>query len=206
MSKYENNYSTCQNIDLKQILTNGEYIIWSGKPKQSAFIINQALTMFPFALLWLLFDSIFIIGTFSSPVPKEIIIFLIFFFAIHLTPVWIWLSNVLTSKKKWNNTKYAITDRRIIIITGFIGMSYESIYYQDISNVNLKISIIDKLLHVGDIYFYTNNNGSVSFLDIENVYEIYPKIQKIVLDIQTDINFPNNLRPDENNGYNTKYN
>ena len=42
-------------------------------------------------------------------------------------------------------------------------------------------------------------------INIEKPHEIYPRLQKIVLDIQTDIEYPNALRPDENPGYNTKY-
>lgn len=45
----------------------------------------------------------------------------------------------------------------------------------------------------------------MTILDVENPYEIYGKLQNIVLDIQTDIEFPNAYRPDENPGYNTKY-
>ena len=69
-------------------------------------------------------------------------------------------------------------------------------------------------LIVGDIYFHLGNNvasnsngtSKTAFLDIENVRDIYSKLQKIVLDIQTDMEYPNALRPDENPGYNTKYN
>lgn len=131
--------------------------------------------------------------------------FIIPFFALHLMPVWIWLSNVLTAKKNWENTEYYVTDKRIIIESGFIGMNYQTIYYKDIKNVYLRIGVIDKLLKVGDIYFDINQNRTQFFLDLENPYELYTKLQKIVLDIQTDIEFPNNLRPNENNGYNTKY-
>ena len=94
-------------------------------------------------------------------------------------------------------------------------MDYQSIYYKDISDVKLKITAIDKMLNVVDIYFInkniipTNNKNAtipVAFLDVKEAYKIYPKIQKVVLDIQTDIEYPNNLRPQENDGYNTKYN
>ena len=44
-------------------------------------------------------------------------------------PVWIWLSNGLTAKKNWENTEYYVTDKRIIIESGFIGMNYQTIYY-----------------------------------------------------------------------------
>lgn len=193
-------------------MTEGEQVLWSGKPKKSAFLINNILTMLPFALIWLLFDSIFIIAFVSSGSPKEMILPIILFFAFHLMPVWIWLGNVLTANKKWKNTKYYVTDKRIIVQTGIISANYDTIYYKDIKNVSLKVGIIDKLLKVGDIYIDTGSiltssskNIMMTFLDVENPYEIYGKLQKIVLDIQTDIEFPNAYRPDENLGYNTKY-
>ena len=205
MSKYENMNSEFVPMNLEKIIVEGEEVIWSGKPKKSAFIINKVLTMLPIAIIWLLFDSGFIIAFLSSG-ETGMLWFIVPFFAFHLMPVWIWLSNVLTANKKWKNTEYAITDKRIIISSGFIGMDYQSIYYKDIENVHLKISVIDKILKVGDIYFDTTDKVKPAFLDVENAYEIYPKLQKVVLDIQTDIEFPNNLRPKENDGYNTKYN
>ena len=206
MSKYEKSVSfNTSSVNFENMLTQGEELIWSSKPKKSAFIINKSLTMLPIALIWLLFDSTFIVAMFSSNMPKGSLFFIIPFFAPHLMPVWIWLSNVLTAKKRWDNTQYAVTNKRIIINTGFIGMDYQTIYYKDIKNVNLKVGVIDKLLGVGDIHFTLNQGTSQSFLDIENAYEIYPKLQKVVLDIQTDIEFPNDLRPDENHGYNTNY-
>ena len=211
MSKYEKfmDYES----DLSNPLVEGETLIWSAKPKKGAFIINKVLTMMPFALLWLGFDSAFLIPMIASGQITKILFFVVPFFALHLMPVWIWLGNVITAGQRWKNTKYYVTDKRIILQTGLVDMNYQTIYYKDIKNVNLKIGMIDKLLGVGDIYFdlgtYRTNDGSKiirhSFLDIENPHEIYPKLQKIVLDIQTDIEYPNALRPDENPGYNTKY-
>lgn len=195
-------------------LVEGEKVLWSAKPKKSAFIINKILVMMPFALMWLLFDSMFIIPISKSEEIVDMLFYIIPFFAIHLMPVWIWLGNCLTANKRWKNTKYYITDKRIIIQTGIVGASYETIYYKDIKNINLKIGVIDKILGVGDIYIdtgavMTTKNGTRSvnsiILDIENPYEIYPKLQKIVLDIQADIEFPNAYRPSENLGYNTEY-
>lgn len=212
MSKYNKimNYGS----DLANPLVDGEELIWSSKPKKSAYIINQILIMMPFALLWLVFDSFFIIVLIGSGQINSMLFFVIPFFALHLMPVWIWLGNIITSNRKWKNTKYYITDKRIIIQNGLISENFQTIYYKDIKNVNLRIGLIDKLLNVGDIYFdlghYSGNqNTSVvraAFLDIENVREIYPKLQKIVMDIQTDIEYPNALRPNNNPGYDTKYN
>lgn len=214
MLKYDK-ITNYQNNDLSSpLLIEGENLIWSAKPKKSAFIVNKVLAMMPFALVWLLFDLAFLIPMISSGQINEMLFIIIPFFVIHLLPVWIWLGNVVTANKRWKNTKYYVTDKRIMIQTGFIGTDYQTIYYKDIKNVNLRIGIIDKLLGVGDVYFelgnFLNYNTKVSamkvaFLDVENPYEIYPKLQKIVLDIQTDIEYPNALRTDENYGYNTKY-
>ena len=86
-------------INVNDVLVNGESIIWSGKPKKSAYIINKFFTMLPFAIIWLMFDSIFIISFIASGSFMEMLWFIIPFFALHLMPVWIWLSNVLTDKK-----------------------------------------------------------------------------------------------------------
>ena len=205
MSKYEQANKNFEKINVNDILVSDESIIWNGKPKKSAYIINKVITMLPIALIWLIFDSTFIISFISLGNFMEMLWFIIPFFALHLMPVWIWLGNVLTAKKNWENTEYYVTNKRIIIISGFIGMNYQTIFYKDINNVHLRIGIIDKLLKVGDIYFDTSENKMQFFLDLENPYALYTKLQKIVFDIQTDIEFPNNLRPNENNGYNTKY-
>ena len=209
MSKYDHFVNT--NYSLRTPLVEGEKVIWDAKPKKSAFIINQILIMMPFALLWLGFDSIFIFALLAADeLPKQILFFVIPFFAIHLMPVWIWLGNVISANRKWVNTVYYVTDKRIIIQSGFIGIDYTTIYFKDITNVSLKVGAIDKLLGVGDIHFDLKpSSGGArvnSFLDIKNPYAIYPKLQKIVLDIQTDIEYPNALRPEENPGYNTTYN
>ena len=195
-------------------LVEGETLIWKAKPKKSAFIINKSITMAPFAILWLAFDSSFITMMFKSETPTEMLWFIIPFFALHLMPVWIWLANVLTASRKWKNTSYYVTDKRIIIENGFVAGNFQTIYYKDLTNVSLHLGVIDKMLGVGDIYLetvggnYVQNGRNLvaqTFLDIENPQEIYPKLQKIVMDIQTDIEYPNALRPGENPGYNTKY-
>lgn len=202
MSKYNN-----KNYQFTSPLVEGEKVLWDSKPKKNAFILNQILTIMPFALIWLLFDSMFIVAMLSTGELTEFFYIIIPFFVFHLMPVWMWLVNVFTANRKWINTVYYITDKRIIIQSGFIGIDYKTIYFKDIKNVTLSVGFVDKLLGVGDIHFYLNNNhGTNSFLDIKNPYEVYPKIQKIVLDMQTDMTYPNALRPEENPGYNTQYN
>ena len=122
MSKY-NNFNTKENpLNIKDVLVEGEEIIWEGKPKKNVYILNQIAVMFPFAFIWLLVDGGIIAMMIASGEIKEMLWFVIPFFAIHLMPVWIWLSNLLTANKKWKNTVYALTNKRIIMSSGFIGL------------------------------------------------------------------------------------
>lgn len=121
------------------------------------------------------------------------------------------LANVLSASKRWRNTEYAITDKRVILRNGLIGYNYQSIDYVEIDKVDLRVGIIDRMLNVGDIYITVNGrrgrgNMETALLDIEDAFGIYKMLQKTVLDIKSDIYYSNNLRPKENSGYQTSYN
>ena len=214
MNKYYGNANISYN-DIEGQLMPDESIIWKGIPKKSAFIINSSITMMPFALLWLGFDSFFIIGASQAEGFGGMGLFFIVFFAFHLMPVWIWLYNVVTAHGRWKNTQYAVTNKRIIIRNGLIGYQYNSIYYTDISNVSLQVGVIDRMLGVGDIRIALNHAigttkkgnpvNTTSILDIENPDHVMQIVQKTILDMQTDIHYPNALRPEVNPGYHTEY-
>lgn len=211
MAKLDENYFKIEpsGRDLKNIedvIGSDEQILWSGKPKKRAFLINAFTKMLPIALIWLLFDGAFIglmIGTMDE-IPAPVKIFMVVFFLFHLMPVWIWLSNVLTANRQHENLEYAFTNKRIIIKSGIIGIDFKNIYYSEIDSVNLRVGLVDRIEKVGDIYIKSIGGANVLY-DLENPYSLTEKLQKIVVDIKTDIQFPNNLRPAENDGYSTKY-
>lgn len=211
MAKLDENYFKIDpsGRDLKNIedvIGSDEQILWSGKPKKRAFLINAFTKMLPIALIWLLFDGAFIglmIGTMDE-IPAPVKIFMVVFFLFHLMPVWIWLSNVLTANRQHENLEYAFTNKRIIIKSGIIGIDFKNIYYSEIDSVNLRVGLVDRIEKVGDIYIKSIGGANVLY-DLENPYTLAEKLQKIVVDIKTDIQFPNNLRPAENDGYSTKY-
>ena len=210
MAKLDENYFKIDpsGRDLKNIedvIGSDEQILWSGKPKKRAFLINAFTKMLPIALIWLLFDGAFIglmIGTMDE-IPASVKIFMAVFFLFHLMPVCIWLSNVLTANRQHENLEYAFTNKRIIIKSGIIGIDFKNIYYSEIDSVNLRVGLVDRIEKVGDIYIKSIGGANVLY-DLENPYTLTEKLQKIVVDIKTDIQFPNNLRPAENDGYSTK--
>jgi len=193
------------------VLSAGEAVLWRGKPKKSAFIATKSLTMLPIAVIWLILDMNFI-G--ASVMGGEMLFFIIPFFALHMMPVWIWLANVITASRRWKNTNYYVTNRRIIIQGGFLAVNETSLFYKDLRNAQVRIGILDKLFHTGDIVFddgtWTQvgrrNRPQLHMLeDLEEPQQVYTRIQRIILDMQTDMEYPNAYRPAENPGYNTEY-
>lgn len=211
MAKLDENYfkidpSSRDLKNIEDVIGSDEQILWSGKPKKRAYLINAFTKMLPIALIWLLFDGAFIglmIGTMDE-IPTSVKTFMVVFFLFHLMPVWIWLSNVLTANRQHENLEYAFTNKRIIIKSGIIGIDFKNIYYSEIDSVNLRVGLVDRIEKVGDIYIKSIGGANVLY-DLENPYTLAEKLQKIVVDIKTDIQFPNNLRPAENDGYSTKY-
>lgn len=209
MAKLDENYFKTNSSDIQTIeemVGPDEQILWRGKPKKRAYLINAFTKMLPIALIWLIFDGGFIglmIGTMDE-IPAPVKIFMAVFFLFHLAPVWIWLSHVLTANRQHENLEYAFTQKRIIIKSGIIGIDFKNIYYSEIDSVNLRVGLVDRIEKVGDIYIKSIGGANVLY-DLENPYSLTEKLQKIVVDIKTDIQFPNNLRPAENDGYSTKY-
>ncbi len=209
MSKYD--MDTVYTGSRNPALMPDETVLFELKPKKNAFVLNKSLTLAPIALIWLALDSFIITKMFSHGAFDEMWLFMIPFFALHLMPVWLWLGSTLTANRRWKNTVYYVTDRRLLIQAGFVAQDLETVYYKDIRNVQLRRGVIDMMLGVGDVHFdlgMTDSKGrpaTKAFLDIENPQEVYNHVQKIVMDIQTDIHYPNGLRPEENPGYRTKY-
>lgn len=209
MAKYsEKNFKIDNSMRINNIddfIGTDEEVLLRMKAKKAPFIWSRILNMLPFVLIWLIFDGVFIglIASNVSNMPIGLIIFLVFFFLLHLLPFWIWLKNVLTASAQHKNIEYAFTNKRIIIRSGLI-IDVDNISYADIVSVNLKVGIIDRWCKVGDIYITTKSRTFVLW-DIENPYAVVNQLQKITNDIKADIYFPNALRPEENKGFQTKY-
>lgn len=59
MKKYDENYfydNTNQN-NIDDLILEDEQLLWRGKPKKKAYILNSILKMMPIALLWLAIDG-----------------------------------------------------------------------------------------------------------------------------------------------------
>ena len=200
------------NNELKKLIEEGEKILYEGKPNKKCFIFESIFNpMMPFAILWGIFDFGILGSTIFLSDEKGILFFLIPFMLLHLMPVWIYLGGVLVTIKKYKNTYYIVTDSGIYISGGAFTKTYNHKPFAELSHVDLHRGIFDQIFNVGDIITtssnFTRNNksASMSISSVSNYIDIYNLVKKLQKDIYTDVMYPNNKRPKENNGYKTEY-
>ena len=193
---------------IEDILTKDEEIILKLKPETRVFILEGFLKGLPLALIWAAFDTVMIyfLITKSGLIEENpnMIWFLVFFFGLHLVPVWLWIANIVKRVAGFKNVEYALTDKRAIVRSGVIGIDFKFIYYTDIESVNVKVGILERIFNVGDVVIKSKTQ-TVVFDDITTPYMYSGRIIDTVRDLKADVYFPNDLRPEENHGYNTKY-
>ncbi len=183
-------------------LEPGESILWKGKPNKKCFIWSAFLRLLPFALLWLLFDG-FALGMifgFMQGIPWFVYFIFVIFFLFHLIPVWAWIASIFSAKKRQEIEEYAFTETRIFIRKGFIGSSTVSVPYVSLTSLNLRIGLLEKIFHVGDIYIVAGKEKYV-LEDLEHPEFLFSRLQEISHQVKTDILYPNAYRPKENPGY-----
>lgn len=192
-----------------------ETIFWVGRPKQVPFLA-QGIPFLIVGLVWLFFDSFFIMGIGSVGAAFDGMGgFLAVFFLFHLAPFWLSLANMLRLLLVYKNTRYAYTNKRMMFRTGFFGIDFKAVDYDKIQNLEVNVGPLEKLFNVGSIRAFSGqfaSNGEHGtravfdcFKAIDDPYGVFKAIKKVSVDIKTDWNYPNNLRPEENSGYKTTY-
>lgn len=199
--------------EFNDILDSGERILWSDKPHLMIHIMS-GIPLFLFGLAWGAFDMFFIMGFRAFDGGIGFTGFFSIFMLIHMMPFWLGIGNMIRLIFVYRNTFMAYTDKRVITKTGFMGIDYKIKDFYNIENIEVNVNPIENFLGLGTIKIdeYIVNTGKNSsrrmgnrLYGIKNPYEVFKNLKEIVMDVKTDINYPNDYRPDINPGYNTKY-
>ena len=171
------NSPTINNIN--SILKPEETIHYSCKPNPKAFFFSQLFKMSPFVLIWLCFDLFAIVMSLTAENGSAgLSLALIPFFAVHLTPVWVWLYGFIKDIKECKHTEYAITNERVIIKGGPKAKDLIFIQLKNIQALNVHIGFFDGLFKVGDLYITSDKEIAVIF-DIKDAKQLMHKIYEI---------------------------
>jgi hypothetical protein len=189
-----------------------ETILWSGKPTFIPFLA-QGIPFLLFGLMWGAFDSIFFLGIFSGGFGG-MSWFLMPFMLFHLFPFYGSILNMFRLALVFRNTRYAITTKRVMIRSGFFGIDFKAIDFDKIQNLEVNVGPLEKLYNVGSIRIFSGQiihtkngtrDGSDIFKAIQDPYAVFKQLKQVSMDIRSDLNYPNQMRPDENPGYKTTY-
>ena len=202
--------------DLEAMVGMNESILWRGKPDKKCFILESIFNpMLPFALIWAIIDLVVIGFTFSA--SGGMLMFILPFMLLHLMPVWIYIGGVIMSFRKHRNTEYIITDKGIYVSGGIFAYKYEMKPFTDLSHINIHRGIFDQWLGVGDVVTVCSHTGyssssshshsshGLTICDIPDYQQVFAMVKQLQTDIYADTQYPNDLRPGENHGYQTQY-
>ena len=194
--------------ELKSMVGMDETIFYEGKPDRKCFIFESIFNpLLPVAIIWAVIDMGFLGFGMGGGMP----IFMLPFMLFHMMPVWIYLGGVIFSFRRYKNTYYIVTDHAIYVSSGIFTMNLETKTFAELSRVNLHRGIFDQMFNVGDVQITTNQltkknmPATLNINSISNYTEVYQLVKKLQKDIYSDIMYPNDLRPQENHGYKTKY-
>lgn len=196
--------------EFESVKDDDEEILWAGKPSFTPYLLNGlglgVGALIFFSIAYFSFES------FRQEAGVKGNNFHLYF---GLIPVALFLFEFLKKMLSYSNTSYAYTNKRVMVRTGFIGTDFKSIDYDKISDIEVTVSIVERPFNVGSIRFFSGrtqvNDGTTTKLydkweAIPDPYGVFKKVKQVSVDIKTDYNYPNALRPETNPGYNTKYN
>lgn len=198
--------------DLRALVGSNETVYYEGKPDKKCFIFESIFNkLLPFAVIWGLFDFTFIKTAFSADNAGGMTLVMIPFFAFHLMPVWIYLAGVLSSFVRYKNTYFIVTDSAIYVSGGVLSKKFNTKPFTEMSHIDLHRGVFDQFFNVGDIIATSSQissdgkTASIEISSVSNYTEVFNLVKKLQKDIYTDTMYPNDMRPPENHGYNTKY-
>lgn len=195
--------------EFNAVKDDDEEIYWVGRPNFTAFMV-QGLPFLALGLIWGAIDYFGFIRNIgdSNGVPTG---FLIPFFFLHLFPFWGSILNMARLYLVHDNTCYAFTNKRLMMRSGFWGTDFKAIDYDKVSDIEVTVNPIENSLGVGTVQAFSgrtsNRGGKIydRFVGIDNPYEVFKRIKEVSVDIKTDWNYPNAMRPETNPGYKTTY-
>ena len=151
--------------DLLEIV-EGESIVWAGKPFLKPFIAKRLPGMVA-PLLFMLIPLSLPISIYEIMASAGLfaVLFFIFWYGVLSLAL---VSATLYPLFVWRNLYYVLTDKRIVVRKGVIGIDYDFLKLELVQQVNVNIGIWDKIYGSGTVVIQA---VGVSPLVLENVGE-----------------------------------
>ena len=159
-----------------------EEIIWSDKPK----FIPYVITGLGLGIGAIIFVAFYYAVTMNVKNEDGSIGNFNWLFAA--LPVVLFLWEFFKKLFSYSNTRYAYTNKRIMVRTGFIGTDFKSIDYDKISDIEVTVNFVERAFNVGTIRFFsgrteTNDGTTTKLYDrweaIQDPYEVFKQVKQV---------------------------
>ena len=198
--------------ELNKVLDSQEKVFWEGKPKFWPFFLSGFRGVLG-GMIFLIAGAFVLIQAIKN---NNYILFIFPHFWIGVALVF---GIPIYSALVYKHTYYAITNKRVIFQKGLIGRDFEMVDFDQVTNAEVNVGVMDKLFGNSSGSIYISTAGSLTYSShgqrvsrpytlrhIENPYEVFKFFKKVSHAVKTDIHYPNKYRPKTNPGYNTDYN
>lgn len=117
-------------------LQPGERLLWTGSPRRGVRLVAADAFMIPFSLLWGGFALYWEYGVLQEGAP---LFFAIWGVPFVLVGIYITVGRFFVDAYRRSRTRYALTDRRILIISESFGRRVDSINLATLSQLGLSV-------------------------------------------------------------------
>ena len=185
----------------KTILDKDEIVIKEYKPNKTRAVALGMLSLIPLLIIGSIFVVISILQ-FNSIIKvttevegeKPLVPFVFLGFGIFIFCIFafVFIYGIIFTIISYKKRLYCLTNKRIIIRSGFIGVDFNALDIKAINSVNVRVNFLDKWVkpNTGTIIFGSattplggqNKNSGMNgfaFSHIENPYEVYKEIKEM---------------------------
>jgi hypothetical protein len=142
-------------------LGSDESVLWSGQPRQGVFLRSADFMLVPFSILWGGFAVFWEYSAINSGAPFFFCLFGIPFVAIGLYFIF---GRFFFESRQRATTYYAVTNQRIIIVSGLLSRSVKSLNLRTLSD----LSLAEGSSNYGSIFFGGGSPFSSMFRGFSN--------------------------------------
>jgi hypothetical protein len=113
----------------RSLLLPGERLLWEGRPDVNAFSLRGAWFLVPFSILWGGFALFWEASVLTSPAPG---FFALWGIPFVLAGLYLIFGRIPVARREARRTRYAITDRRLLLLRGPFGQQVTEIDLKDV--------------------------------------------------------------------------
>lgn len=151
----------------RRYMTDGEYILWKGRPEKGNIFTGQEVVMLPFSVIWLAFSVYWEMTALQSGVSWFLVLWGIPFVAVG---IYLLVGRFFMTAYLRRRTFYVITNKKIIIRRGNRICMYEG------RNLPSAETVIHKngcgTLKFGQTFYTRNGYRNGTAFMIENVADV----------------------------------